>query len=132
MPELQHSIKRQRKYMFYLLAAFVLGWGFASAQDQDVYAGLILGTALSLYNHWIISKRIERFSKAVEEGRKVPSLGTILRMGSAALAAMIALQNPDQFHLISTVIGLMTAYAVIMIDFGIQYFIKRTNGKEVK
>ena len=130
MPELQHSIKRQRKYLFYLLAIFVLGWGFTSA--QDVYAGLILGTALSLYNHWIIGRRIGRFRKAVEDGRKIPSLGTILRMGSAALAATIALQNPDQFHLISTVIGLMTAYAVIMIDFGIQYFIKRTNGKEVK
>ncbi|OLN24163.1 ATP synthase subunit [Domibacillus antri] len=128
MPELQHSIKRQRKYLLYLLAIFVLGWGFTSA--QAIYAGLVLGTSLSLYNHWIISKRIERFSKAVEEGRKIPSLGTILRMGSAALAAMIALQNPDQFHLISTVIGLMTAYAVIMIDFGIQHFIKRTNGKE--
>ncbi|WP_309089264.1 ATP synthase subunit I [Domibacillus sp.] len=130
MPELQYSIKRQRKYLFYLLAIFVLGWGFGSA--QSVFAGLILGTSLSLYNHWIIGKRIERFSKAVAEGRKTPSLGTILRMGSAALAAMIALQNPDQFHLISTVIGLMTAYAVIMIDFGIQHFVKRTNGKEVK
>lgn len=130
MPELQHSIKRQRKYLIYLLAIFVIGWGFTSA--QDIYAGLILGTALSLYNHWIIARRIERFSKAVEEGRKIPSLGTILRMGSAALAAMIALQNPDQFNLISTVIGLMTAYAVIMMDFVIQHIIKRTNGKEVK
>ncbi|OMP66589.1 ATP synthase subunit I [Domibacillus epiphyticus] len=128
MPELQHSIKRQRKYLIYLLAIFVLGWGFTSA--QSIYAGLILGTTLSLYNHWIISRRIERFRKAVEEGRKIPSLGTILRMGSAALAAMIALQYPDQFNLVSTVCGLMTAYVVIMIDFGIQHFIKRTNGKE--
>lgn len=130
MPELQQSIKRQRKYLIYLLAIFVLGWGFTSA--QDIYAGLLLGTALSLYNHWIIGKRIDRFSRAAAEGRKTPSLGTVLRMGSAALAAMIALQNPDQFNLISTVIGLMTAYAVIIIDFGIQHFIKRTNGKEVK
>jgi ATP synthase protein I len=130
MPELQQSIKRQRKYLIYLLAILVLGWGFTSA--QDIYAGLLLGTALSLYNHWIIGKRIDRFSRAAAEGRKPPSLGTVLRMGSAALAAMIALQNPDQFNLISTVIGLMTAYAVIIIDFGIQHFIKRTNGKEVK
>lgn len=130
MPELQQSIKRQRKYLIYLLAIFVLGWGFGSA--QAIYAGLFLGTSLSLYNHWIIGKRIDRFSRAVAEGRKTPSLGTILRMGSAALAAMIALRNPDQFNLISTVIGLMTAYAVIIIDFGIQHFIKRTNGKEVK
>jgi ATP synthase protein I len=128
MPELQHSIKRQRKYLLYLLAIFVVGWGFTSA--PTIYAGLVLGTALSLYNHWIISKRIIRFGKAVDEGRKIPSLGTILRMGSAAFASMIALQYPDQFNLISTVFGLMTAYAVIMIDFGIQHFIKRTNGKE--
>lgn len=130
MPELQQSITRQRKYLIYVLALFVLLWGFAD--NQSIYAGLALGTSLSLYNHWMIGRRIQRFSKAVEEGRKVPSVGTVLRMGSAALAAMIAIQNPDQFHLISTVIGLMTAYAVIMIDFGIQHIIKRTNGKEVK
>lgn len=130
MSELQLSIQRQRKYLLYLLAIFVVGWGFTSS--QDVFAGLILGTSLSFYNHLIIARRIKRFRSAVEEGRKTPSLGTVLRMGSAALAAYIAIQNPDHFHLISTVCGLMTAYAVIMIDFGIQLFLKRSNGKEVK
>ena len=66
MPELQQAIKRQQKYLLYLLASFVLGWGVTST--PTIYAGLILGTALSLYNHWIISKRIIRLGKAVDEG----------------------------------------------------------------
>ncbi|OAH54433.1 MULTISPECIES: ATP synthase subunit I [Bacillaceae] len=130
MSELQHSIRRQRKYLFYLLSLFFLGWGFTSA--QSIYGGLILGTVLSMCNHWLISRRILSFSFAVESEQKPPRLGTSMRIATAALAAIIALRNPEQFHIISTTLGLMAAYAVIMIDFGIQHYIKRMNRKEVK
>jgi ATP synthase protein I len=33
------------------------------------------------------------------------------------LAVLIALQFPEYFHLFSVVIGLMTMYVVIMIDY---------------
>ncbi|MCM3788826.1 ATP synthase subunit I [Domibacillus indicus] len=130
MSELQQSIRRQRMYLFYLLSIFVLGWGFTSA--QSIFAGLILGTILSMCNHWLISRRMLRFNKAVDNDLKPPRLGTSTRIATAALAAIIALRNPEQFHMISTIVGLMTAYAVIMIDFVIQHFIKRMIRKEVK
>ncbi len=118
MPEFKMMYKRQRTYMFYLLSLYVLGWGFTSY--QTVFLGLILGTSLSLFNLWLIMRRIERFGEAVTSGRKVNSLGTVSRMASAVLAVMIALKFPEKFHLISVVFGLMTAYIVIMIDYFLQ------------
>ena len=120
MPEFKLMYIRQRKYMFFLLSFYVLGWGFTSY--QTIFLGLILGTSLSLFNLWLIMRRIERFGEAVVSGRKVGSLGTASRMASAILAVMIALRFPEKVHLISVVFGLMTAYIVIMIDYFLQAF----------
>lgn len=120
MPEFKMIYIRQRKYIFFLLSLYVLGWGFTSY--QPVFLGLILGTSLSLFNLWLIMRRIERFGEAVASGRKVNSLGTVSRMASAVLAVMIALRFPEKIHLISVVFGLMTAYIVIMIDYFLQAF----------
>ena len=41
MPEYKLFLIRLRKYIFYLLALYVLGWGFTSY--QSIFLGLILG-----------------------------------------------------------------------------------------
>lgn len=38
-------------------------------------------------------------------------------MAAAGLAVLIALRFPEYFHFISVIIGLMTMYVVIMIDY---------------
>ena len=118
MPEINIVFKRQSKYMVYLMAVFVLGWGFTNY--QTVFGGLLLGTSLSLYNLWLVNQKMKKFDQALTEGRKVKSLGTMTRFASAGLAVIVALEYPEQFHLISVVLGLMTAYLVIIIDFFIQ------------
>lgn len=118
MPEMKIMFNRQSKYIIFLLAVYVVGWGLTSY--QAVFAGLILGTSLSLYNLWLINQKMKKFSQALDEGKKTKSLGTMTRMASAGLAVIIALEFPEHFHLISVVWGLMTAYIVIFIDFFIQ------------
>ncbi len=115
MPEFQTMFARQRKWMFFLLSFYVLGWGFTA--HQSIFLGLILGTSLSLFNLWLMARKIDKFGQAAAEGRPVRSLGSFSRMATGALAIVITLKYPDQFHLISVVIGLMTSYIVIMIDF---------------
>lgn len=115
MPEFQMMFARQRKWMFFLLSFYVLGWGFTS--HQSIFLGLVLGTSLSLFNLWLMARKIDKFGQAVEEGRKVRSLGSFSRMATGALAVVIAMRYPEDFHLISVIIGLMTSYIVIMIDF---------------
>ncbi|MED1202920.1 ATP synthase subunit I [Heyndrickxia acidicola] len=117
MPELQKMHSRHRKYILYLLSLFVLGWGFTSY--HSIFLGLILGTIVSLFNSWQLMRKTISISDAVAQERKARSLGTITRMGTALIAVMVASRYPETFHFLSVVIGLMTSYFVIMIDFAI-------------
>ncbi|MEW9500836.1 ATP synthase subunit I [Jeotgalibacillus marinus] len=128
MPDLKQHFQRYTKYILYLLSIFFLGWGFTPY--PSVFLGLILGSSLSLFNLWLIRKRMERFDRALEEGKKVRSLGTFSRMASAGVAVLIALKFPEFIHLISTVIGLMMVYIVIMIDYFWQQTILHKKQKE--
>lgn len=115
MPELQAMFSRQRRWMFFLLSIYVLGWGFTAY--KSIFMGLIFGTSLSLFNLWLMVRKADQFGENVLKGKKVRSLGSFSRMATGALAVVVAMRYPEQFHLISVVIGLMTAYIVIMIDF---------------
>ncbi|MBM7585258.1 ATP synthase protein I [Bacillus pakistanensis] len=118
MPEIQQMFNRHRRYMFFLLSIYVLGWGFTAY--QSIFLGLILGTSISLFNHWLMARRTVRFGDAVLEGRKIRSLGTFSRMAGAVLIVIVAMEMPETFHLLSAVLGLMTSYMVIMIDYFFQ------------
>lgn len=110
---------RYRKYIFYLLSLYALGWGFT--EYQSVFLGLILGTSISLYNLWFMVRKHDQFDRVMQEGGKARSLGTASRMASAGVAVFIAMEFPEYFHLISVVLGLMTMYFVIMIDYAVQH-----------
>jgi ATP synthase protein I len=118
MPENNILFKRQSNYIFILLVIYVLSWGFTNY--KAIFGGLILGTSLSFYNLWLMNQKMKKFDQAITEGTKVKSLGTMTRFASAGLVVIIAMEYPNHFHLISAVLGLMTAYFVIIIDFLIQ------------
>lgn len=128
MDDLQQLFNRLRKYILYLLAVFVLGWGFTG--HQSIFMGLILGTVASLFNLWTMARRTEKLGQAVSEGKKVRSLGTLSRMAAAVLAVFIASKYPETFHLPSVVIGLMTSYIVIVIDALISAILRKDKQQE--
>jgi ATP synthase protein I len=115
MPELKVMFSRQRRWMFLLLSIYVLGWGFTSY--QSIFLGLIFGTSLSLFNLWFMLRKMGQFDQAVSQGKKIRSMGSFSRFATAALAVIVSMRYPEQLHLISVVVGLMTSYIVIIIDF---------------
>ncbi|MBZ5749122.1 MULTISPECIES: ATP synthase subunit I [Metabacillus] len=119
MTDMQQMFQRYRKYIFYLLAIYVIGWGFT--EYQSIFLGLILGTCITLYNLWILVRKHNQFDRALRENRKPGSLGTTSRMAAAGVAIFFALRYPEYFNLISIIIGLMTMYIVIMIDYVIEH-----------
>ncbi|MBY0097411.1 ATP synthase subunit I [Mesobacillus maritimus] len=121
MPEIRVMFERQRKYILFLLSFYFLGWAFFT-DYQSLFAGLIVGTAVSLYNLWLLARRTWNFGDAVLQGKKIRSLGSFSRFAAAGLVIFIALEYPEHVHLISAVLGLVTSYFVIMIDFLIQSF----------
>lgn len=114
MQDLQQVYVRQRKLIFFLLAICALGWGFTPY--QTVFAGIALGSLFGLYNFWLLVRRLEKFDRSLDEGKKVKSLGTAMRFASGVAAVAVAMSIPEQFHLGSTVIGLMIPYVYLLVD----------------
>ncbi|WP_188456670.1 ATP synthase subunit I [Virgibacillus oceani] len=115
MSQYQNMIARERKWMFYLLAILVLGAGFTPY--LRIFLGLLLGSVVSFYNLYLLQKKTNDVAEAVGQGKSVRGVGTLSRLAAVALAVVIALRYEDYFHIIAVVIGLMTSYLVIMIDF---------------
>ncbi|WP_042354360.1 ATP synthase subunit I [Bacillus rubiinfantis] len=115
MPELQAIYNRSKKWMLYLMALYILGWGFTSY--QSIFLGLAFGTSLSLFNLWLLARKMNQFGEKVVKGEKVRSLGMLSRLATGALAVVVSMAYSQYLHIIFVVIGLMTAYIVIMIDF---------------
>lgn len=120
MSQYESMITRQRKWMLYLLAIFVLGAGFSSY--PNVFNGLLLGGAISFYNLWVLQRKIARFGETVAKGGSTLGIGTFTRLAGAALAVMIALKFDAIFDMIGVVFGLGTSYIVLMMDFAFRTF----------
>lgn len=114
MLDLHHIFAMQKKALFFLLAVCALGWGFSPY--ESVFAGIALGAFFGTYNFWILVRRMEKFDRSISEGKKVASIGTVLRFGSGVAAVAIAISLPQYFHLISTVIGLMIPYIFLVVE----------------
>jgi len=121
MPDLQFTFKRQLKYILYIIAIYVLGWGFTGY--QTIFAGLILGTAISTFNVWLLMKKSQQVGASAAGGKPSRSIGTASRYAAAVLAVIIALEYPQYINVYTTVLGLVTANVVIVID----YFIHKSN-----
>lgn len=114
MDGLREIYTRQKKMIYFILAFYVIGWGFTPY--QDMFVGLMIGTLFGVYNMWILVRRMEKFDRAVAEGSKVRSLGTALRFASGVAAVAIAILFAEHIHLVSTVIGLMVPYALLLAE----------------
>lgn len=115
MPEFVEMYNRARKWMLYLMSIYVLGWGFTSY--KTVFLGLLLGTVCSFMNLLVLFKKMGTFDKSVTKGKRVRSVGSLSRLAIASLAAVIAIRWPHYFNIIFVIVGLMTNYLVIMIDY---------------
>lgn len=115
MFEFDSMVGRQRKWMLYLLALFVLGAGFLPY--DRVFNGLVLGGVISFYNLWLLQHKTKQFGDNVAESGEVKSgLGTFSRMAAAVLAVFVATRFEENFHIIAVVIGLVSSYLVMGLD----------------
>jgi len=124
----KRMVIRQRKWMLYILAIAVLGWGFT--EYTQIFQSLMLGLAGGFYNLFLMQKKIDLLGERVSKNEKTQSLGMISRFAVAALIAVISLRFPDQFNIYVSVMGLMTPYLVIMIDF--IFYLKDTSTSTTK
>lgn len=114
MVEMHRIFKKQVIGFIILLIVCAIGWGFTSY--HALFAGLALGALCGLFNFWNLVRRMESFDRKTRQGQKVKSLGTLIRYGSALLAAAVALTWSEYFNVASTVVGLMIPYILLFVD----------------
>ncbi len=118
MDKLEIMMQKYFQYILFILAAEVMGW--AISDQKIIFQGLILGTIVGLFNLWFMARKTIRFGKAAAEGRRPKSIGTFTRMGTAVLAVLVAIEYPQYFSILPVVLGLITIYFVIVIDFALR------------
>lgn len=120
MSEYERMVIRQRKWMLYFLAIFILGAIFSPY--RNIFSGLLLGGIVSFYNLWNLQRNINKFGEAALESNPKIGIGTFTRMASAGLAILIAIKFEVYFNLIGVIIGIIISYIIIVVDFGIRTF----------
>lgn len=126
MPDTKIMFMRHIRYFLFIAALYVLGWGFTPYQDW--FLGLLLGTVISFYNHWLLYRKVNKLGKVAAEGGRMMSLGTVSRMAAAVLGVVLAVRLPEYLNLYGVIIGIVTSYIVIIIDSFARIFI--SSGEE--
>jgi len=103
---------RQRKWMLLILIASAAG---TLTPYSKFFLGLLLGIIISFYNLWLLQRKTNLLGEAAEREGKRIGIGTISRLASAALGVLIAIKY--DLDIIGFIIGLMTSYVVIIVDF---------------
>ena len=119
MIDVHGLVQRQKKYMYYLLALLVLGWGFTSY--KDVFLGLIIGTIFSFLSLRIIARRTDKLLDRVTNGEnvkfKATAVSTYSRFATIGLLILFAAKYQELIAMWGLGVGLLTGYLVMIIDF---------------
>lgn len=121
MQVFDQMVERQRKWMLYILALFILLAAVLPAH-RPLFLGLLLGSVISYYGMRLLQKRLRVFGESVVETGKAKGLGTMFRLLGAVVAVFLALYFEDKVNYYGVVAGLATSYVVLIIDASI-YFV---------
>lgn len=111
----EHQEMSKRLYLWLLVVLGIMILLALTLPQKHLFSGIALGMSISLYNLWLLQRKIRlQAEAAAKEGRRT-STGTISRFAAAALGTLIAMQL--DWSLIGYIVGLMTLIPVIMIDF---------------
>lgn len=129
MSEYESMVRRQRKWMLYLLSLLVVGAGFTPY--TRIFNGLILGTAISFYNLWLLQRKTDAFGKSVvDTGAARSGLGVFSRLAAAAIGILLALRYQEIFHIMGVAIGILSSYLIILFDMILEIIKQKKKVKE--
>ncbi|PZD97780.1 ATP synthase subunit I [Paenibacillus sambharensis] len=121
-------LKRAARSALFFMSALCAAWAFAP-EGRTVAAGLILGTAASLVNAFLLRRRIELIARlALDNSGRKATLGLASRLATILLAVMVSYRFPEYFALPATLAGCF--YVQIAVFFtAVAQNIKGNNGK---
>lgn len=126
MNDLSAHLKVVTRATVYFFAATLLLWAIF-VDIRPYVAGLMLGTAVSLFNAHLLSIKVQQISKAMaaNDGKRV-NTGFISRICMVLIAVMISVKV-SHFDLVCTIIGLFLVQIFTLLMGILSAFRKKTN-----
>lgn len=120
MQEFDQLVGRQRKWMLYILALFIL-LAAALPEYRPLFLGLLLGSVISYYGMRLLQNRLRKFgSTAIESGKPI-GLGSFIRLIGGVLAVFLTFYLDGKVSYVGVVAGLGVSYVVLLVDASIYY-----------
>lgn len=116
--EYRQRVVRIIRYSLIVLSVFIIG---GLTPYQDIFFGLALGTVVSILNLSITANKVNKIgevaaNKDLHTSPRPIFTGMLSRFALAILAIMFALEYPQYFNFISTLVGLFVAQVIAVID----------------
>lgn len=101
-------LRRTLRITIWASVGMVLAWALTPA--KPFFAGLLLGTTVSMYNAYHAARRV----RGIVEGLAQPTgrargIGTMARLAMAAAAGLLVARFPHVFSVVGVVVGLPVA-----------------------
>jgi ATP synthase protein I len=96
---------RALRTALFFMSALLAAWAFVP-EGRTVAAGLLLGTAASVVNAFLLRRRVELIGRMAAEGRaRRTGLGLGARLATVLLAVLVAHRFPDWFAMPAVIAG---------------------------
>lgn len=113
MSDYKRMAIRQKIWMFGIIALVLIGAALSS--NEYFFFGLLLGTGISYFNLWLLHRKISVLAESEQTVGLKSGFGTISRLAASVLGVVLAIRY--DLSIAGYLIGLMTAYPVMMLDF---------------
>jgi ATP synthase I chain. len=107
MDDFPSLVRAGYRISIFFLSFCLLGWALADTGGQRWFAGLALGTVVSVINGRYLAMKVDLLAKAaVERTARRINLGFVTRASMALLAVVAAVKFADRFELMAVMAGL--------------------------
>lgn len=120
MQEFDQLVARQKKWMLYILALFIL-LAAALPEHRPLFLGLLLGSVISYYGMRLLQNRLKKFGETAIESGKPIGLGSFVRLLGGVIAVFLTVYLGDKVNYFGVVAGLGMSYVVLLVDASIYY-----------
>lgn len=108
---------RVTRRTFYMALIWAVLW-FAAPWGKSVFAGLTIGSAVSVYFAISVARQIEMATQVAEGVKRKPGVAVLSRLSMVAIAAMVALKL-GTVNIYAMVATLFTYQLMIFVDMRI-------------
>lgn len=115
MDDFQAHVKAILRLSLFFLSFCLIGW-FVAGTSKPFFAGLFLGSVISVINSQYLALKIRQTTHAViQKTNQRVNLGFVTRASLALLGVILAVKYEEDFSILAVIIGLFLSQLVTLL-----------------